>query len=204
MTHGRNFGLLTTFEEAREANPYELARHWSDVSSLAKFSGFETRHLAYDIDELATMAALGKCLVQWLPIAINKALLAGGTVGQLATAAGMSPQELAATWREWSHGQRWMWGEGLIENRARAHDRVEEILAVALGERTCADCGGAIPTGTPPYPADMDGNGRLCSNCQQRAGVDMNDLVECTDCPARPLFDRAAIDHHRHLTHRAR
>lgn len=63
----------------------------------------------------------------------------------------------------------------------------------------CAGCGDDIPAGTPPYPADMEGNGRLCALCEPLTGA--TEYVACADCPDRLLFDVGEIDEHRRLTH---
>lgn len=68
-------------------------------------------------------------------------------------------------------------------------------------EGICDGCGDAIPASTPPYPADMTGTGRLCKPCAGQCGVDLNDVVPCTDCTGSPLFGRTEIEEHRRLTH---
>ncbi len=63
----------------------------------------------------------------------------------------------------------------------------------------CAGCGDEIPTGTPPYPGDMEGNGRLCKPCERLTGA--TEYVPCSDCPDRLLFDAGEIEDHRKLAH---
>jgi len=65
----------------------------------------------------------------------------------------------------------------------------------------CAGCGEEIHRGTPPYPGDIEGNGRLCTACTRATGADLEDLVPCGLCRGKPLFERAEMNDHRRLAH---
>jgi hypothetical protein len=68
-------------------------------------------------------------------------------------------------------------------------------------QEDCAGCGDPIPAGTPPYPADMTGAGRLCKPCARMTTAGLDDLVPCGDCPGGPLFGPDEIAEHRSAAH---
>jgi hypothetical protein len=71
-----------------------------------------------------------------------------------------------------------------------------------MTESVCGGCGDDIPNGTPPYPADMNGTGRLCAPCHKLiAAGPGNELVACTACPGDPLFYESEMDEHRGIAH---
>jgi hypothetical protein len=125
--------LFTTFREAERVGAYQLAGRWASWSGPIRSS---ERTAAYEIDELATMAALRAWLTRWLPIQIHRVLLKGGTLDQAADAADMTPDEVTAAWRTWAAGQRHL-RETLpgLKDHSAEYDAVELLLAAAEAAR---------------------------------------------------------------------
>ena len=92
-----------TFVEAHRLDAHQLCRWWLDSWRRHPIEG---RTADSALSEVAGMAALTAWLTRWLPIHVHAALLAGATVAQAADAAGTTPAELFAAWREWAAGQR--------------------------------------------------------------------------------------------------
>jgi hypothetical protein len=122
-----------TFAEAEKANAYELAQRWLDHDHfpvrITEAHGFRLRTVESELEELATMSALRSWLERWTPLQIHLALLAGGSIDQVAAAVGVTADEAAATWRAWDAGQRQLWQTFPDMARAAEHDQVADILA---------------------------------------------------------------------------
>lgn len=93
---------LTTFGEADDLGPYELARLWGDPLTWPALD----RTAADELSELAVMSALRAWLQRWQPIHIHRALLAGAEVAEVCAAMDAPPEEVAEVWRRWVDGQR--------------------------------------------------------------------------------------------------
>lgn len=91
---------------AVDANPYELARRWSDRLRWPIVGhGTDVEVL----EELAVMSALRAWLERWTPGMVHRALLAGATVAEVAAAAGTDSSGLADLWVPWAERQRDLW-----------------------------------------------------------------------------------------------
>jgi hypothetical protein len=122
-----------TFAEAEKVNAYELARRWGGSTRFpARLKGEESQ-AERELEELAVMAALRRWLERWTPAQIHRALLAGASVDQVAAAAGMTPDDVAATWRAWDVGQRQLWQTYPDMDKTAKHDQVEAMLRAAAG-----------------------------------------------------------------------
>lgn len=80
------------------------------------------RYVAHNLAALAYCTALGDRLLGGRWVHAREALAAGATVGQVAAAMGMEPDELCAGLVEWAEGQCW---HGLITHADHA-----EVLAL--------------------------------------------------------------------------
>jgi hypothetical protein len=89
---------VVTFEAARSAGPFELARQWADTGSGRSA-----------LAELATMAALRSWLAGWLPLQIHRAVLDGASLEDVSAATGLGAAELVELWESWARAQRTLW-----------------------------------------------------------------------------------------------
>lgn len=128
----RDEPLLATIGEARAVSTIALARRWADRAILRNL---DAPDVAYEVDDLASMAALVEMLGRWIPLSVHKILCAGGSVEQAAAAAGCSAPEVAAKWRAWAAGQRQLraseFGQGLSDIGAEL-DAVQAIIDQAV------------------------------------------------------------------------
>lgn len=122
--------LFRTFDEAHHVDAYELARRWADTRRPGG-----DRPVEYELDELATMAALADWLTRWLPIHIHQALLGGASLEDVATATGLGVGDVVHRWVKWSDGQRRLWARGGpgVRDRSDEHDRVAALIEAEVG-----------------------------------------------------------------------
>jgi len=100
--HAVSAPLPSTFAQAQESSPFELARIWGDVMTWPVLDHRTAQHC---VQELAVMAALAAWLQRWLPLQVHRAALAGATLDQITAAAGTAPGDVVAMWQQWAQGQ---------------------------------------------------------------------------------------------------
>src|ERR1700678_3023015 len=85
-----------TFNAAQDLGAFELAELWADRSAWPILD----RTVYDELAELACMAALGRWLTRWLPIAIHSAMKAGAEPAAVARACGLDVDEAFQRWNE--------------------------------------------------------------------------------------------------------
>jgi hypothetical protein len=91
-----------TFNAAQDLGAFELAELWADRSAWP----IGDRTVYDELAELACMAALGRWLTRWLPIAIHSAMKAGAEPAVVARACGLDVDAVFQQWNEWAVVQR--------------------------------------------------------------------------------------------------
>jgi hypothetical protein len=91
-----------TFNAAQDLGAFELAELWADRSAWPVL----VRTVYDELAELACMAALGRWLTRWLPIAIHSAMKAGAEPAAVARACGLDVEATFQRWDEWATVQR--------------------------------------------------------------------------------------------------
>lgn len=131
--------LLRTFEQARSANPYTLARRWSDSA------GTSPTDRDGQLDEVATMAALSWWMTHWLPISVHRALMAGASIEEVAEASGMQFAQVTNAWRTWADGQRSLQSEHAnLPDHTGEYDLIDDLIRSAAHDRTLPNPAGNL------------------------------------------------------------